>query len=157
MPFLPLPDNGPEKPQTSDFGLFVIRVMTVAAFFYYQLWDQVVSAQDYVWNSGDWDLISQLANKGFPFPNVVAVAGVLILVLGLLAALFGIFTRINALVVSLLIGFILIAPLILSSTLNPQSLVLYLGVFIGLACGGGGRVSLDHFLAGRKARRKLPD
>jgi len=51
----------------------------------------------------------------------------------------------------------LLAPaviLVFTVALNPQSLVLYLAVFLGLAIGGAGRVSLDHLFASRKARNK---
>ena len=55
---------------------------------------------------------------------------------------------------ALIIGFVLFSALNLSPTLNPQTLALYLGVFLGLACGGAGRISLDHLLAGRRARKR---
>jgi len=70
--------------------------------------------------------------------------------------LVGIFTRINAFVLVLLSGVILLAPIILSATLNPQTLALYIGLFAGLAFGGGGRLSLDYALANRRERRRNP-
>ncbi|MEQ1841484.1 MAG: hypothetical protein ABL994_13835 [Verrucomicrobiales bacterium] len=154
MAFHPLPDSGPEKPKMIDLGLFIIRVFCVATFFYYQLRDQLSHAQNYIWDSGEWNLIEQLGGKGLPLPHVVAVAAVSVFAISLLGVLVGILTRINALLLTLMTGFVLLAPLILSPTLNPQSLALYIGVFAGLASGGGGRLSLDYFLADRRAKRR---
>ncbi len=154
MAFHPLPDSGPEKPKLIDLGLFIIRIFSAAAFFYYQLREQLSLAQNYIWESGQWTLIEQLTGKGLPLPHVVAVAAVALFSISLLGVLVGIFTRINGLILTLMTGFVLLAPLILSPTLNPQSLALYIGVFAGLASGGGGRLSLDYFLADRRAKRR---
>lgn len=154
MAFHPLPDSGPEKPQLNDLGLLIIRMISVITFAYYQLRDQLSHAQNYIWDSGEWDLIEQLALKGLPLPNIVAVTAIAVFTIALLGVFVGIFTRINGLLLTLMSGFILLAPLILSPTLNPQSLALYIGVFAGLAGGGAGRLSLDHFLADRRARRR---
>jgi uncharacterized membrane protein YphA (DoxX/SURF4 family) len=156
MPFQPLPDTGPEKPHPGDFGLLLIRIITVAIFFYYQLGTQLALAIDFIWDAGEWDLVTQLTDKGSPAPNVVALLSVAILTIALLGVLIGIFTRINGLILTLLTGFILLAPIILSATLNPQSLALYVGLFAALALGGGGRLSLDYALANRRERRRKP-
>ena len=156
MPFQPLSDNDPDKLQPGDLGLLIIRVITVAIFSYYQLGSQLSHAVDYVWDNGEWDLVNQLAGKNLPFPSIVTLAAVAILTISLLGVLIGIFTRFNALILTILSGFILIAPIILSATLNPQSLALYVGLFAGLALGGGGRLSLDYALANRRERRRKP-
>jgi len=156
MPFQPLPDTGPEKPHPGDFGLLVIRIITVAIFFYYQLGAQMALGIDFIWDAGEWDLVTQLTDKGLPAPTVLALVSVAVLTISLLGVLIGIFTRINALILTLLVGFILLAPIILSATLNPQALALYVGLFIGLALGGGGRLSLDYALANRRERRRKP-
>jgi uncharacterized membrane protein YphA (DoxX/SURF4 family) len=111
---------------------------------------------DFVWDAGEWDLVGQLSEKGVTAPPVVALASVATLTISLLGVCIGIFTRINALILALLIGFILLAPIILSATLNPQSLALYVGLFVALAIGGGGRLSLDYALANRRERRRKP-
>jgi len=156
MPFQPLPDTGPEKPHPGDFGLLLIRIIAVAIFFYYQLGAQMALGIDFIWDAGEWDLVTQLTDKGLPAPTVLALVSVAVLTISLLGVLIGIFTRINALILTLLVGFILLAPIILSATLNPQALALYVGLFIGLALGGGGRLSLDYALANRRERRRKP-
>lgn len=154
MPFQPLPDTGPAKPTASDFGLALIRLLTSTTFLYYQLFDQLMSLKQYVWDKAEWDLAAQLAERGLHYSGPIAAVMIIAMTLSFLALVVGIFTRINALVLLVITGFIFITPLELSTTLNPQSLALYLSIFLAFACGGAGRVSLDYFLAGKKAKRK---
>lgn len=154
MPFQPLPDTGPEKPKASDVSLLLIRILSAATFFYYQLFDQLSFAKQFVWNKAPWDLVDQLNERGLHYAGPIAVVIIAALFLSVLALVAGIFSRINALVLLVITGFIFITPLELSTTLNPQSLALYLSLFLAFSCGGAGRISLDYFLAGKKAKRK---
>ncbi|MDF1823429.1 MAG: hypothetical protein P1U68_02240 [Verrucomicrobiales bacterium] len=154
MPFQPLPDTGPGKPKPSDFGLLLIRILAAATFSYYQLFQQLCLAGKYVWEKEPWDLMEQLSAQGLFYSGPVAVAMVAALTLSFVGLVFGIFTRINSLLLLILTGFIFITPLELSHTLNPQSLVLYLTLFLAFACGGAGRISLDYFMMGKKVKRK---
>jgi uncharacterized membrane protein YphA (DoxX/SURF4 family) len=152
MPFQPLQDSDPDKPRLADLGLLVIRLLAVATFAYYQLVRQLHLAVDHLWEGADWDLVSQLAERGLPSPDIIASAAVGLQIVTLLGVVFGIFTRINALLFTLMIGFVLFSAISLSASLTPQAL--YLAIFLGLACGGAGRLSLDHLLAGRRARKR---
>lgn len=154
MPFQPLQDSDPDKPRLADLGLLVIRLLAAATFAYYQLVDQFHFAVDYLWDGADWNLVSQLAERGLPYADIVASASVGLQIATLFGVVLGIFTRINALLFTLMMGFVLFSAIDLSSSLNPQGLALYLTVFLGLACGGAGRLSLDHLLAGRRARKR---
>lgn len=155
MPFHPLPENSPdEKPRSADLGLLVIRVFSAASFLYYQLLDQLQLAWNHVWSQAEWDLAAQLAEKSIPFPGIVSAAVTLAGAVAFLGIAAGIFTRINGIVLFLLTGVALLLPVTLSTSLTPQALVLYLAVFLALALGGAGRFSLDHLLAGRKAKKR---
>lgn len=154
MPFQPLQDSDPDKPRLADLGLLVIRLLAVATFAYYQLVHQFHFAVDYLWDGAEWDLVGQLAERGLPYADIVASASVGLQIATLLGVVLGIFTRINALFFALMMGFTLFSAINLSSSLNPQALALYLTIFLGLACGGAGRLSLDHLLAGRRARKR---
>lgn len=154
MNFQPLQDNDPDRLRPADFGLLVIRCLVAVVYAYYQLAGMVRSAVDHVWSDANWGLVGQFQERGFPASNVLAVAFVALQSATLLGCLLGFLTRFNALVFALMTGFALLSALDLSPTLNPQGLALYLAVFAGLACGGGGRISLDHLLAGRRARRQ---
>jgi uncharacterized membrane protein YphA (DoxX/SURF4 family) len=154
MPFQPLQDSDPDRPRLADLGLLVIRLLAVATFAYYQLVRQLHLAVDFLWEGAEWDLVSQLAGLGLPSPDLIASASVGLQIVTLLGVVFGIFTRINALLFALMIGFVLFSAISLSASLNPQALALYLAIFLGLACGGAGRLALDHLLVGRRARKR---
>jgi uncharacterized membrane protein YphA (DoxX/SURF4 family) len=154
MPFQPLQDSDPDRPRPADLGLLVIRVFTVAAFTYYQLADQLRLALGHLWDATDWDLVTQLTDRGSPAPSAAAAIATGLCAANLLGLLFGFFTRINALLLVLMTGFVLFSAISLSPTLNPQALSVYLGVFAGFSCGGAGKLSLDFVLAGRRARRR---
>ncbi len=154
MPFQPLQDSDPDKPRLADLGLLVIRLLAVATFAYYQLVRQFHLCVDYLWDGADWDLVSQLAELGLPYADIVATGSIGLQIATLLGVVLGIFTRINALLFTLMMGFVLFSAITLSASLNPQTLALYLAIFLGLACGGAGCLSLDHLLAGRRARKR---
>ncbi len=156
MPFQPLSDNAADKPASVDFGLLAMRLIASAAFVYYQMIEQLGNARTYFWNKSEWEQVERFADFGLPFPGIVAIAYIALLAIALLAIALGFFTRFNALVLFVLTSFALVAPLELSVTLNPQTLVAYLAIFLALAIGGAGKLSLDYFLAGRKARKKVP-
>tara|TARA_R110002096_G_scaffold40688_25_gene110415 strand:- start:2642 stop:3106 length:465 start_codon:yes stop_codon:yes gene_type:complete len=154
MPFQPLPDQSPEKPNSSDFGLFIVRFISVSAFVYYQLLDQLNLVRLFVWEKAEWPLIDQIRDISLPMPELIATTLILALAISLFGISLGIFTRINSLILFILTAFILLAPLDLSPTLTRQALVLYLALFLALACGGAGRVSLDYLMTGKKRSTK---
>jgi len=156
MPFQPLSETSSEKPAAVDFGLLILRLVAAAAFVYYQLISLLEGARAYVWDKSDWGLADRLSELSLPFPGVLAIMFVAWFAISLLAIALGFFARFNALVVFVLAGFALVAPLELSATLNPQTLVVYLAIFFAFAVGGAGKLSLDNLLAGRKARKKAP-
>ena len=84
MPFQPLQDSDPDKPCLADLGLLVIRLLAVATFTYYQLNRQLHLAVDHLWEGADWDLVSQLAERGLPSPDLIAAAAVGIQIVTLL-------------------------------------------------------------------------
>lgn len=154
MLFQSIEESDPDRPRLADLGLLVIRLFAAASFAYYQLARQFHLAVDFLWDGADWELIGQLAGRGFSSPEGMAVAAIGLQIMTLLGVVLGIFTRISALLFALMTGFVLFTPITLSPSLNPQALVLYLSIFLGLACGGAGRLSLDHLLADRGARKR---
>ncbi len=89
-----------------------------------------------------------------PYPGPVGIGMIVLFGFGYVAILLGFFTRINAIILFVLTGFVLFAPLELSVQLTPQSLVLYLTVLLALIFGGAGYFSLDYLLVGRRVRKK---
>ncbi len=154
MPFHPLQDSESDRPRLADLGLLVIRTLAVLFFFYYQLAAQLSLASNRLWEGDEWDLVDQLAERELPMPDLAAMGLVGLLAVAQLGVFAGFFTRINALISLVIAAFALLSALHLSATLNPQALALYLSIFAGLSCGGGGRLSLDYLLAGRRARKR---
>ncbi len=156
MPFQPLTDNAADKPTSIDFGLLVLRFVTVFAFAYYQMIEQLGKARAYVWNKTEWELSQRFGDLELPFPGIFASGYIAVFTFCLLAVLVGFFTRFNAMIIFVLASAALVVPLELSARLNPQTLVVYLAIYLALAIGGAGKLSLDYFLAGRKARKRVP-
>ena len=156
MPFQPLPDDGPGKPTSIDLGFLFIRVVACFAFVYYQLISLLSEAGKFIWEKSEWKLVSQIEEKGLPFANVLAVVFVAVLTIALLGILIGIFSRLNGLLLTIVVGMILLVPIDLGAAITPQTTLLFTGIFFAIALGGAGKISLDFILAGRKARKKKP-
>jgi len=145
-------NKNPASFGSPDWGLLMIRLVLVTALAYYQILNQIQSAWAFLWNHRKWDLVNQIEGLTLPFPQVIAVSLVFLICLSMMGLTIGIFTRINALVLALLLGFVLVAPRLLSSSLSPQTLALNIGILLGLLFSGAGRFSLDYYLASRKAK-----
>ena len=152
MPFRFAKNKNPESPIAPDFALLIIRAISTGALGYYQVFGHAKALWDFLWAQKDWSLIAQVKTLGLPYPGAIAGALIFLILLTMIGVFIGIFTRINSLFLFLLLGFVLVAPILLSPGLNPQTIVLYLGILLALMFSGGGRFSLDGFLAGRKAR-----
>lgn len=150
MAFQALHDPAPERSVSSDLGLLLIRLLPALAFFYYQLAAQLRRAADYVWDGTSWELIDELGALGAPSPELAAIVGLGVMTAALGGIVAGLFTRLSALLSLFVVGFLLFTGVGLSTSLVPQTLVLYLSVLAALAFCGGGRLSLDHLLAGRR-------
>jgi putative oxidoreductase len=154
MPFLPLQDNNPERNPSADFGWLALRFFTFAIYLYYQLAADLERTRALIWEKQSWDLVAGLAGLGLPYPAVLAPVAVGLIAVILLGILLGFLCRFNALLFSVAMGFVLVSALRVSHTLNPQCLLLFIAAGISLAIAGPGRFSLDHLLAGRRARRR---
>ncbi len=154
MPFLPLPDQTPERSLSADFGWLLLRFFGTATFLYYELAAELERAFALIWEKEAWDLVPQLAALGLPYPEVIAPVAVITLGVVLLGILLGFLCRFNAVLFTAALAFLLVTGLRISHTLNPQALVLFIAIGLALAIAGPGLFSLDHLLAGRRARRR---
>lgn len=152
MPFRFSNNKNAETPRAPDFALLIIRVISMVALGYYQIFNHIKSVWEFLWEQKNWELITQVEKLGIPFPTAIAVTLIFLILLSMIGIFIGIFTRVNALFLFVLLGFVLVAPILLSHSLNPQTILLYLGMLFALVFSGGGQFSLDKFLAMRKAR-----
>ena len=155
MSFRSLEEPESASPHLADAGLLLIRVFAVFAFFYYQLAAQLREAFARFWEGAEWDLVGQLEALHLPAPGLSAALGAGILALALAGVATGLYTRLGAFLALVAVLFLLLSGVVLAPSLTPQALVLYLGIFAGLTAGGGGRLSLDHLLAGRRRREDV--
>ena len=135
-----------------DFWLLGIRILVSVPIVYFQSRDQAFQAWGFVWEQKAWPLSDTIAALGLPQSNVISVTLIFLLLSAPLGLLLGFITRLNALVLVIALAFVLISRLdeTLSLTLNPQSLLLYLGMGVILSLSGGGLLSFDALLTRRR-------
>jgi len=133
-----------------DFWLLALRLATAFCLIYFQAWEQIKMAWAFVWEKVPWTLVDQMSTASLPAPNILAPLLIFLLLTVAIALGFGFLSRMISLIGLLLCGFILIAQLELSPTLTGQTLVLYCSILLVMVFAGGGRISLDALLTGRK-------
>lgn len=134
-----------------DFSLLGLRWLVAIAIVYFQGWDLIKSAWNFIWSKVAWPLVEQFDAISVPIPTVLAPTFAILLFLVAFCLFLGFLTRINALIGLALCLFILLTHLELSADLTLQALVLYAGALLVLTLSGGGRLSLDALLSHRRA------
>lgn len=148
-----VPKHNSDGSKTYDLAAIATRLILSLVMFYYNILHQLQLAWANLWENTEWNLASQFEAKGIPAPTAMSITLVCLILLLLLGILIGLFTRINSLLLIAVLGFVLLVPLDLSTTLNPQAIVLYAALCLTLAIAGPGRASLDYYFASRKAKR----
>lgn len=137
-----------------DFGLLLLRFATVCTLVYYELAIHLHKAWNNVWEEEDWGLVDQFNNLNLPLPGAVAVAIILTAFLTSLGVLLGFLGRINAIILLIILGFLLVARVQTSNHFTPEVIVIYIIILVTLTVTGSGRFSLDHALTSQRIRRK---
>lgn len=146
------PSQSPAAAILSDFGLLILRLIAGLPMLYFQGWHQSFRAWAFVWEKKSWSFAEQFDELGFSMPGFFATGLVILCTLLSIGIVTGIYTRISACLMLILIIFILIVPVELSGSLNVQALLLYAGMSFALLLSGGGRISLDHLLTAKKRK-----
>jgi len=136
-----------------NFGLFVLRAAAVCLLIYFEIWIHLGKAWGNIWNEEPWGLVDQFRVLSLPVPellSVVVILGALIVSLGILL---GFLCRVNATILIVILGFLLISTVKTSDNLSAETIVLYVIVLITLLITGPGGWSLDHYLAEQRFRR----
>lgn len=152
----PAEDVASRKVAGADFWLLGIRILVSLPLIYFQSWKQATQAWGFVWENQPWTVADEIVALGLPQSPVISVLLIFLLLAAPFGVLIGFITRINALVLILTLGFVLIGQLdeTLSTTLNPQTLLLYLGMALILSLAGGGMLSLDALLTRRRHEKR---
>lgn len=146
------PSQSPAGFVLNNLCPLALRFVTGLTMLYFQAWHQSFRAWSYVWDKQSWSLVEQFKELGFGMPGIFATTLVALCALLSLGLITGIFTRICAFLMLTLVAFILIVPVELSGSLNAQTLLLYGGLSFTLVLSGGGCISLDHLLSGKKRK-----
>jgi len=134
-----------------DAGLLILRWAAGLALIFYHARAEVMAGWQHVWHKAPWPYAVEIAERGFPLPEGVAIVSAVAAMLGSVLLISGLLCRISALVllVCTLCGIFLYARV----PDVAEKLMLYAGVYMVLVLCGAGRFSLDYLLAGRKAMK----
>lgn len=139
---------------TVDIGLFFLRFATVGTLIYYELAIHLRKAWNNVWKEESWGLIDQFINLSLPLPGAVAVAIILTAFITSLGVLLGFLGRINAIILTIILGFLLVAGVETSNQFTREVIVVYIIILVTLTVTGSGKFSMDHVLTSQRISRK---
>ena len=108
---------------------------------------ELVPAWKFVWDKQPWDFVDMIASTGTPLPALVAPAYILVASLAIFALVFGLITRLSAIVLTILA--VIAFPTAYAVGFAETSL-LYLLIFGAIVLLGPGILSLDALLTYRK-------
>lgn len=135
-----------------DAGLLILRWCAGLALLVFHAWDEGVLGWKHVWQKEPWAFAVEIADRGFPLPEVVAAVAVVAAALGSLFLLTGLLCRVSALV---LLAFTLCAIFLYGRLPEMgEKLLLYAAVYLVLVLCGPGRFSLDALFTERRAVRR---
>jgi len=135
-----------------DTGLLILRWTAGLVLLAGHAWEESIAGWKHVWDKTPWDLAAEVADRGFPLPQAVAIAAVAVASLGSFFLFTGLLCRISA----LLLLICTLCGLFLYSSLPDlaEKLFLYAGIYLVIVICGPGRFSFDALLSGRCAARR---
>ena len=135
-----------------DAGLLILRWCAGVALIVFHAWDEGVLGWKHVWQKEPWAYAVEIADRGFPLPEVVAAVTVVAAMLGSLFLVSGLLCRVSALV---LLACTLCAVFLYGRLPETgEKLLLYAAIYLVLVLCGPGRFSLDALFTGRRAARR---
>jgi putative oxidoreductase len=136
------------NPNTGNFpatcGHLVLRVAGGLMIFYVHGWHKLEGWIAYLQHGTTWKLAEEVAEMHFPAPLASAVAATLVQFVCSLLLVVGLFTRVNALLLSGVLGVAILQNLLAHR--DPQLAILYTLIVITFVFMGGGRLSFDAWL-----------
>ncbi len=135
-----------------DAGLLILRWCAGMGLIFFHAWDEGVLGWKHVWQKEPWPYAVEIAERGFPLPEVVAAASVAAAMLASLFLLSGLLCRVSALV---LLACTLCAIFLYGRVPElGEKLLLYAAIYLVLVLCGPGRFSLDALFTRRRAARR---
>jgi len=132
------------------WGHFLFRVLAGMMIFNFHGMHKLKGWIAYVRHGTPWQLADEVAGMHLPAPVVLAFAATMVQLVCPVFVVFGLFTRINALLLVGVLGVAIFQNL--RAGRDPQLAILYTLVVIALAFIGGGKCSLDARLVAMLAK-----
>ncbi len=131
-----------------DGGLLILRLSAGLGLILFHAWREACGGWAFLWRKEPWPFAREVAERGFPLPEIVAgvAAAAALLFSAFLAA--GLLGRVSALVLlgCALTGIFLYAGIPVMGEL----IALYAAVYLVLTLCGPGRFSMDGLLSGAR-------
>jgi len=149
MDFHRNPHASPPGLLVRDAGLLVLRWAAGLALIFFHAWDEIMAGWRHVWEKTAWPYAAEIADRGFPLPEAVAIASAAAALLGSVFLVSGLLCRISALVLLLCA----LVAIFLYGRIPEigEKVMLYAAIYLVLVLCGPGRFSFDALLGGRRA------
>ncbi len=129
-----------------DLGNLILRVVTGVSMIIFHSWGKIVGMVDFL-NGKHWKFVDTVQMMGLPLPVLFAIIATLIEFIASILIILGLFTRISAIGLALVMLFAIYLHIITKTSV--ELALIYLSVFVFLALAGAGKFSLDSRI-GRK-------
>jgi putative oxidoreductase len=140
-------DTDPSAPIVA-WGHLILRAGIGLIIFYVHGWHKLEGLIAYSQHGTPWKLAGEVAGMHFPAPFPSAVAATLVQFICSLFVAAGLFTRINAILLSGVLGVAILQNLLAGR--DPQLAILYVLIIVTMIFLGGGRFSFDARLFSRE-------
>jgi putative oxidoreductase len=123
-----------------DLGNLILRVVTGASMIIFHSWGKIVGMVNFL-NGKHWKFVDTVQMMGLPLPVLFAIIATLIEFIASILIILGLFTRISAIGLALVMLFAIYLHIITKTSV--ELALIYLSVFVFLALAGAGKFSLD--------------
>jgi putative oxidoreductase len=123
-----------------DLGNLILRVVTGVSMIIFHSWGKIVGMVNFL-NGKHWKFVDTVQMMGLPLPVLFAIIATLIEFIASILIILGLFTRISAIGLGLVMLFAIYLHIITKTSV--ELALIYLSVFVFLALAGAGKFSLD--------------
>jgi putative oxidoreductase len=123
-----------------ELGNLILRVVTGVSMIIFHSWGKIVGMVNFL-NGKHWKFVDTVQMMGLPLPVLFAIIATLIEFIASILIILGLFTRISAIGLALVMLFAIYLHIITKT--SAELALIYLSVFVFLALAGAGKFSLD--------------
>jgi len=151
MDFNRSPHVPPAGSVIHDAGLLILRWCAGLTLIIMHAREEGIRGWGHVWHKEPWTFAAEITERGFPFPQAVAIAAVIAAIIGSAFIVTGLLCRVSALV---LLACTMCGLFLYGRVPDiAERLALYAAIYAVLVICGPGRISLDAIFSNRRAGR----